>query len=176
MGPPNRVNYNQPPGLLEFLVGHVFVKNVVCSYVVLDMVFLCLGSLLGRFWTPTWAQKPPNMGSKSHSWNHFLLIPANLIFEHPSNENHRFFVQGESWETQLRLKNKIWKQDVFKVCFKMYFWPTRTQHKPNLGLKLAPSWPQDGPKTKLTPRWPALAQVGLCWHMLVQNCLKLTPK
>ena len=50
----------------------------------------------------------------------------------------------------------------------MYFWRTRTQHKPNLGLKLAPSWPQDGPKmaqvdTKMAyagPSWPMLAHVG----------------
>ena len=50
-----------------------------------------------------------------------------------------FVVQGDAWETQLRLKIMVWKQDVFKVCFKTYFWPTKTQHKPNLDPKLAPT-------------------------------------
>ena len=44
------------------------------------------------------------------------------------------------------MKTKVWKQDVFKVFFKTYFWPTKVQHKPNLGPKLALSWPQDGHK------------------------------
>ena len=47
----------QPTVNVGSLAGHVFVKNVVCYYVVLDMVFLWLGSILGRFLNPNLGPK-----------------------------------------------------------------------------------------------------------------------
>ena len=55
---PRPAKIRQPTASAGFLVEPFFVKNCICYYVVLDMVFLCLGSLLGRF-------LGPNLGPKT---------------------------------------------------------------------------------------------------------------
>ena len=79
--------------------------------------FGVLDPFLGDFSAPIWAQKPPNMGSKSHSCNYLLLIPANFIFCHPSNENRPFLwfrgmLGRANFTWKLKSGNKIFSKCV----------------------------------------------------------------
>ena len=157
---------------------HFLLQNAVCYYVVLDMVFWCLGSLLGPFLGPNLAPKASQHGVQEPLLEPLFAYTCKPQFLTPLQwKSSVFVVQRGAWESQLRLKIEVWKQDFSKCVSKRIY----GQQGPNISPTWAPSWPQVGPKMgprwpKLTPRWPKLAQVSRSWHLLAHIGSKLIPK
>ena len=129
------------------MVSIFFVKK--CS-----LLLCCLGHGFLVSWILSWAIFWPQLGPKSlPTWGPratlgttFCLYLQTSIFDTPPMKILLFSGSRGCLGEPTSLENRSLTTRCVQSAFQNIFLPTGTQHKPNLGPKLAPSWTQDGPK------------------------------